>query len=236
MRLRATSALLVFLLVTFPGHARAASPESVTLNPSSPPTSFASALIGGFANDGTICIENVSCDTMVIVVAAGDYTGKDLKVSANWLVPANDFDIYAFLNGRGGTPVASSHGPPPGTHEEFVISLNGVLATPRTYCLNMVTSAGTPEMMQGTLTLVAPPAARTATTAGFSATWSPNTTMYAPGASRDCEPSVRVDTKGNCYVGGTPRSPMKTRWAARTAAATSTSRPASRAPRPRRHG
>ena len=202
MRLRATSALLVFLLVTFPGHARAASPESVTLNPSSPPTSFASALIGGFANDGTICIENVSCDTMVIVVAAGDYTGKDLKVSANWLVPANDFDIYAFLNGRGGTPVASSHGPPPGTHEEFVISLNGVLATPRTYCLNMVTSAGTPEMMQGTLTLVAPPAARTATTAGFSATWSPNTTMYAPGASRDCEPSVRVDTKGNCYVGG----------------------------------
>ena len=194
-------ALVGLALLTGPA-ARAASPESITLTPASGATAFQSGLIAGFGNDGGICVENVSCDTLVLVIAAGDYTGKDLKVTADWLVPANDFDIYAFLNVRGGPVVASSHGPPPGTHEEFIISLNGVLASPRTYCINMVCSLGGPEQMQGMLQFVAPPAARTALTAGFDVTWSPSMTVVAPGAARDCEPSIRVDTKGNCYVGG----------------------------------
>ena len=145
MRLSGFLAVLVLTLMALSDPAYAASPESVTLTPASPTTNFSSALIAGFGNDGTICVENVSCDTMVLIIAAGDYTGKNLKVSANWLVPANDFDLYAFQDRRGGPVVASSHSAPPGTHEEFFISLNGVLAAPKRITINMVCSAGGPE-------------------------------------------------------------------------------------------
>src|SRR2546427_644470 len=33
-------------------------------------------------------------------------------------------------------------------------------------------------------------------------TFCPNVTVSAPGAARVCEPSLRVDVRGNCYVGG----------------------------------
>jgi hypothetical protein len=182
--------------------ARAATPESVTVTPASGIIHYTSSLIGGVANDGSVCVEDVSCDTVGVVVAAGDYTGHNLRLSIDWLVPANDFDLYAFQDGLGGPAVGASHGPPPGTHEEFTLSLNGVVAATRRYVLHVVASTTTPEQVQGTLQFVNPPAPRQALTAQADVSFSPNITVVAPGAGRDCEPSVRVDVRGNCYVGG----------------------------------
>ncbi len=192
-----------FLALAAPcGVACAATPESITLTPSSGVTTFTSALIGGVGLDGSTCVEDVSCDTLVLVVAAGDYTGRNLRIAIDWLVPANDFDIYAHVNGIGGPEIGASHGPPPGSHEEFFISLNGPVVTARRYTLRVVNSAGAPEQVAGRLEFVVPPAPRLALTSGFDVRFSPSVTVVAPGAARDCEPSIRVDVRGNCYVGG----------------------------------
>ena len=114
------SFLVMYTLAFPPRVLLAATPESLTLTPSSGVTTFTSSLIGGVANDGTLCTEDVSCDTVGIVVSAGDYTGHNLRVAIDWLVPANDFDLYAFRDGLGGPAVGASHGPAPGTHEEFM--------------------------------------------------------------------------------------------------------------------
>jgi len=196
-----TLCLTLCLAAALP-RARAATPESVNVNPSSTTVTFTSSLIGGFANDGGLCQEDVSCDTVGVVVQAGDYTGKNLRIAIDWLVPANDFDIYGFRDGLGGPAIGASHSPPPGTHEEFTLSLNGVVSASRRYVLHVVASATTPEQVQGTLTIVAPPPNRQALTGAWDVAFSPSITTLAPGAGRDCEPSVRVDVRGNCYVGG----------------------------------
>jgi len=182
--------------------ALAATPGEVTVTPATPAVTYTTSLIGGFANDGGLCVDGVSCDTVGVTVQAGDYTGKNLRVAIDWLVPANDFDEYMFLGGLGGPAVGASHGPPPGSHEEFILTLNSVIATARRYVIHVVASTTSPEMVNGTLTLVAPPAPRIALAAPADVRFSPNVTVVAPGAGRDCEPSIRVDVQGNTYVGG----------------------------------
>ncbi len=199
---RQFSFLVLFTFLLSPRALRAATPESVTLTPASAITTFTSSLIGGFGNDGSVCVEDVSCDTVGIVISAGDYTGRNLRVAIDWLVPANDFDEYMFKDGLGGPAVGASHGAPPGTHEEFILSLNGVVVATRRYVLHVVASATAPEQVHGTLDFVAPPLPRQALTAPPGVRFSPNVTVVAPGAARDCEPSLRVDVAGNCYVGG----------------------------------
>src|SRR5262249_34521225 len=144
----------------------------------------------------------VGWDRRGALVPAAHSTGKNLEVAIDWLVPANDFDIYGFRDGLGGSAVGASHGGAPGTHEEFVISLDGVLASSRRYVLHVVASTSAPEQVHGTLAFIAPPTVRTAITVASNVRYSPNVTVVAPGASRDCEPSIRVDLRGNAYVGG----------------------------------
>ena len=182
--------------------ALAATPETVTVTPSTTTVPFTSSILAGSGYDGSLCQEDVSCDSLVLVIEAGDYTGRNLRIAIDWLVPVNDFDIYAFRDHLGGPAVGESHGPPPGTHEEFILSLGGVLAAPRRVALRMVNSAGGPEQLAGTMSFVTPPPTRTALTATSDLRFSPNVSVVAPGAARDCEPSLRVDARGNCYVGG----------------------------------
>src|SRR6185503_15267434 len=59
-----------------------------------------------------------------------------------------------------------------------------------------------PQTVNGTLSLVPEAAQRTATYVPSDVTFSPNVTVSAPFAARVCEPSIRVDVRGNCYVGG----------------------------------
>lgn len=190
------------MLVVATPPVRAATPESVSLTPSSPTTTFTTSLIGGAGLDGSNCQEDVSCDTVGVVLQAGDYTGKNLRIAIDWLVPADDFDEYAFRDGLGGPAVGASNGGAPGTHEEFTLSLDGVLPSARRYVLHVVASTAAPEQVHGTLSFVTPPPARHAITGAADVRYSPNITVMAPGAPRDCEPSLRVDVRGNAYVGG----------------------------------
>jgi len=196
----ATELLCTLVLAT--SGARAATPESVTLTPSSPTTTYTTSLIAGAGLDGSNCTEDVSCDTVGVVLQPGDYTGKNLRIAIDWLVPASDFDIYGFRDHLGGPAVGASHGPPPGTHEEFILSIGGVVTSARRYVLHVVASTATPEQVQGTLSFVSPPPVRHALDAAADVRYSPNVTVLAPGAARDCEPSLRVDVRGNAYVGG----------------------------------
>jgi hypothetical protein len=198
----ALAASLLCTLVFSVPRARAATPESVSLTPSSPTTTFTTSLIGGVGLDGSTCQEDVSCDTVGVVLQPGDYTGRNLRLAVDWLVPASDFDLYAFRDGLGGPEVGSSTGPAPGTHEEFTLSLNGVVTSVRRYVLHVVASTAAPEQVRGTLSFVSPPPARHALEASADVRFSPNVTVVAPGSPRDCEPSLRVDVRGNAYVGG----------------------------------
>jgi hypothetical protein len=182
--------------------ARAATPESVSVTPTSISTTFTTSLIGGVGLDGSNCSEDVSCDTVGVVLQPGDYTGKNLKIAIDWLVPADDFDLYGFRDGLGGPAVGASNASVPGTHEEFTLAIDGVVATSRRYVLHVVASTSAPEQVHGTLSFVAPPPVRHALADAADVRFSPNVTVLAPGAPRDCEPSLRVDVRGNAYVGG----------------------------------
>ena len=200
---RAVFLASLLCVLAIPGsRARAATPESVSLMPTSPTTTFTTSLIGGVGLDGSTCTEDVSCDTVGVVLQPGDYSGKNLRIAIDWLVAGSDFDFYAFRDGLGGPAVGASHGPAPGTHEEFTLSIDGVVATAQRIVLNVVASTATPEQVHGTLSFVAPPAPRHAIDAAADVRFSPNITVVAPGAPRDCEPSLRVDVRGNAYVGG----------------------------------
>jgi hypothetical protein len=72
----------------------------------------------------------------------------------------------------------------------------------RRYVLHVVASTAAPEQVQGTLSFVSPPPVRHGLDAAADVRYSPNVTVLAPGAARDCEPSLRVDVRGNAYVGG----------------------------------
>jgi hypothetical protein len=196
----AATALCVLAVVI--ARARAATPESVNLTPSSPTTAFTTSLIGGVGLDGSNCQEDVSCDTVGVVLQPGDYSGKNLRIAIDWLVPADDFDVYVFRDGLGGPAVGAGNGPAPSTHEELTVSIDGVIATARRYVLHVVASTAAPEQVHGTLSFVAPPPLRHALDAAADVRFSPNVTVVAPGAPRDCEPSLRVDVRGNTYVGG----------------------------------
>ena len=190
------------LLAAGAGAARAATPSHLTLTPGGGGASFQTALIGGANNDPSTCQEGVSCDTVVVDVAAGDWRGTNLKVAIDWTVPASDFDLYVFHDQLNGETAGASTGGAPETHEQVTLTLNAVLASPRRYLLHVVAFAAAPERVQGTLSLVAPPAPRVAHLSPLGVTFSPNVTVSAPGTARDCEPSLRVDVRGNCYVGG----------------------------------
>jgi len=201
-RRQAALALGLLCTLVFVPRIRAATPESVSLTPSSPATTFTTSLIGGVGLDGSSCQEDVSCDTVGVVLQPGDYTGRNLRIAVDWLVPASDFDLYAFRDGLGGPAVGSSTGGAPGTHEEFTLTLDGVVTSVRRYVLHVVASTAAPEQVHGTLSFVSPPPARHALEAAADVRFSPNVTVAAPGSPRDCEPSLRVDVRGNAYVGG----------------------------------
>ncbi len=201
---RSFIALILFTAMLAPRASRSATPSTVTINDSGTPVTFQTALLAGInpTTDRSTCVFGVSCDTLHLVIAPGNYTGKRVSIAIDWLVPANDFDMYCFKDYVDGSEVGISNGPPPGTHEEVPIILDSVIGTSRTIAIEVVSSTTTPEQVQGTVTLAALPAPRTAIPQVPTAYFSPNVTLLAPGAGRDCEPSVRVDVRGNCYAGG----------------------------------
>lgn len=185
--------------------ARAATPETVTVSPVDTSAVWHTPTLAvGTGLDRSTCIENVSCDTVHIVLQPGDYTGKSVTVTITWTIPADDWDLYVFDGRIDGSSVGISNGSVPQTQEQVGITIDAVLTAPRVYAAQVVgAELVAPEQITGTVRVVTAPVARTATLLHTSdVRFSANMTLAAPGTVRDCEPSLRVDVRGNCYVGG----------------------------------
>jgi hypothetical protein len=194
--------VLAFLTATRP--ARAATPETVNVSPGDTQKTWQTPLlVGSTGEDPTACTEDVSCDTARIVLAAGDWTGKRITIAIHWLSPASDWDLYVLEGTVNGELVGKSDNFVPQTAESVAVELDGVLAAPRTLVAHVVNEAGAPEMVQGLVRVEASRSHRQATLLiQNDLSFSPNVTVSAPFAARVCEPSIRVDVRGNCYVGG----------------------------------
>jgi hypothetical protein len=157
------------------------------------------------------CVEGVSCDTFRLTVLPGTWTAKVINAKIQWTVPANDYDIYihkcptpaSTIAQCNATPtVGQSHGGAPQTEENSAIDPNNTGTGD--YTLHVVYSAVTPaaDQYQGSVTVAAQTATRTATYVSGGITFSPSVTARAQVAPRDGEPSNRTDKLGNFYIAG----------------------------------
>ena len=192
------------MLLSAPRVTPAATPETITVTPGDTQVTWQTPLIvGNTGEDPTGCIEDISCDTVRIVLAAGDWTGKRIMIRIDWLSPASDWDLYILEGTVNGALVSKSDGFIPQTAESTAVELNAVLATPRTLVAHVVNEVGAPEIVQGVVRVEPSRLHRPRTLLiQNDVTFSPNVTVSAPAAARVCEPSLRVDVRGNCYVGG----------------------------------
>ena len=107
----ACTSLAALALLSAPRSAPAATPEVITLSPGDTQATWQTPLIvGNTGEDPNNCIEDVSCDTVVIVLAAGDWTGKRVFFSIHWLSPASDWDLYILEGTVNGELVSKSDG------------------------------------------------------------------------------------------------------------------------------
>ena len=194
---------LATALVAF-GAAQAATPSSGTLSTITPSLTWTGAPIGGANVDETTCVEGTTCDTYTLTLAPGDYTGKRITVGMTWLIPANDFDLYVHAGTVSGPIVTQSAGGAPSTTERASIPIDPpVVVAPITYVVHVVAFTVTPgDIYAGDASLVATPLPRVATYLPGDLKFSHNFTLTAPVTVSDGEPSLRVDARGNCYVGG----------------------------------
>ena len=198
------SILGLLFLLTLAGPVQPATPPAGTLSNGTPAVTWTGAPIFGANVDETTCNEGTTCDTYTLTLAPGDYTGKRITVGIGWLVPANDFDLYVHANTLAGPIVAQSAGGAPSTAERASIPIDPpVVITARVYVVHLVAFTVTPgDIYQGDASLVVTPLPRVATYLPSASTFSQNVALRAPVAVADGEPSVRVDVRGNCYVGG----------------------------------
>ena len=128
----ACTSLAALALLSAPRSAPAATPEVITLSPGDTQATWQTPLIvGNTGEDPNNCIEDVSCDTVVIVLAAGDWTGKRVFFSIHWLSPASDWDLYILEGTVNGELVAKSDGFIPQNAESTAVEVNRVLTAPR---------------------------------------------------------------------------------------------------------
>jgi hypothetical protein len=204
-----TIVLLFSLLIAFLGdlrHIRAASPAEGTLNPGTTTAlTWSGTAIGTGGTDETTAVEGVNRDTFVLHISPGDYTGKVVAVKISWTIGANDYDLYIHkrnADGSDGDLVSSSGGGAPGTSESTVI--NPVTDGTGDFNVIAVYFTNTPgvDQPQGSITLQTAQSVRIANYISGGMTFAPNSPVKAQTASRDGEPSSRVDKNGNYYVCG----------------------------------
>jgi hypothetical protein len=205
------AAILAVSLLTAGRGADAASPSTGTLSATSGPLTWSGFPGPGASPDGeTTCVEGTTCDTYTFKIAPGDYTGKRVRFKVTWQNQLNDFDVYVHQGSTAGTEAGRSGDSPPETVEENTFDVNGavIAGVNDTYAVRTVYYlVGADDPYKGEVSLEAIPATpmRTATFVKGDKTgirFSPSRALYAPGAGQDVEPSVRVDYKGNAYVGG----------------------------------
>jgi flagellar hook capping protein FlgD len=197
----AALAALVLLLVA--SLARAATPGSGTIDLTHPQVTWTGSITGAGSGENT-CVNGVSCDSFKVVLAPGDYTGKQINVAITWLVPAYDYDLYVHRDSLRGPGLPSSAGPPPATQELVHVGIDPpIVLTPRVWWAHPQAASVPPgQTYNGSATLVNAPPSPVVTHLPGTLTFSHTVPLYARGTVRTEEPSVRVDVRGNCYVGG----------------------------------
>src|SRR6266446_6247297 len=196
------------LIVCFCGvvQLRAASPPEGTVDPSTTtPVTWSGTAIGTGGTDETTAIEGVNRDTFILHVTAGDYTGKTIAVKIEWTSGSNDYDLYIHkrnADGSDGDLVSSSGGGVPSTSESTVIDPNSDGTGDFNVIAVYFTNTPGIDQPHGTITVETAQVQRTANYLSGGMTFAPNSTVKAQTATRDGEPSSRVDLLGNYYVCG----------------------------------
>src|SRR5262249_48152780 len=103
-----------------------------------------------------------------------------------------------------GPVVSSDPGPPPTTTARAYVTISpNVLTQAQTFVVHEQAATVPPlQTLNGEAKLVAAPPAPVPVYAAGNIPFSATTPLFARGTVRDGEPSIRVDVKGNCYVGG----------------------------------
>jgi hypothetical protein len=211
---RALSGLVVagVLSLAFSVLARAASPASGTLSPSSGPIAWDSfgAVAAASPQGETTCVESVNCDTFTLHLAPGDYHGLRVRYRASWTNQLNEYDLYVHQGGIDGPVIETANPGAPGTGQTAIFDINDVVVAgyKDTYSIRIVYWAVVAmDPLHGVLTVEPIPATPTRTAtfvtgAKTGISFSRSRPLYAFGAGQDVEPNARVDLQGNAYVGG----------------------------------
>jgi hypothetical protein len=155
----AAAAVLMTILTCAARQAPAATPGSGTISTSNPSVTWAGALIAGTNNSEAECVEGVTCDTYVLTLDPGDYTGKRISVAIGWINPASDMDLYVHSGSPAGPIVASSTDFVPDTEERGYIEIDPpVVTTARVYYVHAVAFAVTVPGYNGEAGIVDAPA------------------------------------------------------------------------------
>ena len=198
--IRVTTWLGLLLIVRL---AAAATPSSGTLNSSTPTVTWSGSISGVGTGENT-CVNSVSCDSFRVELQPGDYTGKQVIIQVTWSIPAYDYDLYVHEGSLSGPVHAATNGGPPTTEEHVLLAVSPGVVTSSIVWWAHVQAASVPagQTYFGSASLAALPNSPAVTYLAGSLPFSHSMPLFARGTVRDEEPSVRVDTRGNCYVGG----------------------------------
>jgi hypothetical protein len=212
-----TTASIFLLLCALP--LLAATPSSGTISTSAtsvawdgfPGPAVSSDQLNQTSTGDVNCTDGTNCDAYTLKLAPGDYTGKRIHFSVTWTSPVDDYDVYVHAGaGYGGPIVSKSATSPPGTIEENTFDINGVVTAGvnDTYTVHVVYfTVGPLDPYHGVLALENIPAVVVRTpkfvwdTKKTRLRFGKSRALYGNGTATGSEPSVRVDYKGNAYVG-----------------------------------
>jgi hypothetical protein len=179
----------------------ASQPSSGTLAASSTSAvTFAGSAAGGASADAeNTCVEGVNCDTFTLNVGGtpADWTGKNVKVSLSWLLPATDYDLYVHKTDVSGPVVASSA---QGTNTAEAAEINVAVSGTGAYAVHVVYFAAVGDQYQGRAEVVAataenPPVASTLTPLTYA-----NFAAPAPLGQGAGEPTIGLNwATGNAF-------------------------------------
>jgi hypothetical protein len=187
--------LFVWAAIAGPGGA-VPTPSSGTLSLGNPTVSWTGGNLVGANVDESTCQENITCETYTLTLAPGDYTGKRVEFTMNWLLLANDYDLYVHVGSAAGEIITNS-GQSTTNFERAILSIEPpIVTTPRVYAVHAVAFAVAPgDNYSGGAALVTGPVPRSATILSGDLQFSDNVTLEAPFTTGDGEPSLRVDAR-----------------------------------------
>ena len=153
-----TALCLAFTFTVSP--AFATSPTSGSISPTTSTALQWNGTMSGAppTGEGTLaCTDGVNCESFVINVASGTWTGKRIAIAIKWAVPADDYDVYVHQGTPDGPVVSQSTGAPPATSENTFIDPEAT--GPGTYYVTVINAAAAENVDQysGTAGVVAKP-------------------------------------------------------------------------------